>query len=99
MILTWLKCGNGHIFDAKLAKMQALDTTVPKVVVACPTCDTTVVGTVPEAVTQAIARKFDYLQLTTAIMRELGYDNMNKCYYFTYSNMYHGVEDDGYIHT
>lgn len=54
----------------------------------------------PDAVVRGIARKFygDSAGFELA-MQQLTYDGLNGCYYFIHASMYHGVEDDGHIHT
>jgi hypothetical protein len=55
---------------------------------------------IPQAVREAIARKFDALDLTEEIMASLRWDSLNDVWYFDYAGMLHGVENDGwYIHT
>jgi hypothetical protein len=55
---------------------------------------------IPAAVIEAIQRKFfpDVEQIRK-VLAELRYDSLNRCWYFTHAGMYHGVEEDGYIHT
>jgi hypothetical protein len=55
---------------------------------------------IPLAVVTAIAKKFTPdMALFERIMIDLDYDSINGCYCFIYAGMYHGVEEDGYIHT
>lgn len=54
----------------------------------------------PLAVRRAIVNKFlPQLWLACEVLRGLGYDGLNGCYYFVHAGVYHGVEPDGYIHT
>ena len=55
---------------------------------------------IPVAVREAIVRKFaPDIELAEQVMACLNWDSINGNYYFTYANMYHGIETDGYIHT
>lgn len=55
---------------------------------------------VPQPVVQAIKAKFmPNAKLFQRIMYSLRHDRLNNCYFFSYADMYHGVEPDGYIHT
>lgn len=55
---------------------------------------------VPSAVSQAIAKRFDPLYPPfDEVMASLHWDSLNGCWAFTYAGMFHGVEEDGYIHT
>ena len=58
---------------------------------------------VPEAVTKALVVWSKFHSSTIVKMGDmfpkLEWDSLNGCYYFWASNMYHGVELDGHIHT
>ncbi len=55
---------------------------------------------IPTEVILAIRKKFfPNTARSNDVIRDLKWDNLNGCYYFTYAGMYHGVETDGYIHT
>lgn len=98
-MLTLYRCEYGHCFTLEQAtiKPNPVDDSVR---VECATCGPVKVYEVPTAVLGAISRKFagDVVQLAKTL-RELRYDALMGCYYFTYAGMYHGVEPDGYIHT
>lgn len=54
----------------------------------------------PLAVKRAIILKFaDNLDRAASLLKYLRHDGINGCYFFLHANMYHGVEDDGHIHT
>lgn len=54
----------------------------------------------PLVVRRAMVLKFlDNLTNAEFYLRTLGYNGGLKIYYFTYANMFHGVEPDGHIHT
>lgn len=55
---------------------------------------------IPLAVIEAIQRKFfpDRDQIEKTI-RELQYDSLNDCFYFSWAGMYVGIEPDGFMHT
>lgn len=51
----------------------------------------------PQAVVESIRRH--YPEQADGILRVLQYDSMMQCWFFWLFGMYHGVEQDGYIHT
>lgn len=52
--------------------------------------------TVKDAITKWCASK----KLNPSVILSLTeWDNFNKCFCFVYNNMYHGVEENGHIHT
>ena len=54
----------------------------------------------PQAVTDAIRRKFGEDEATAdKIIANLQYYSTMGCWGFMHAGMFHGVEDDGYIHT
>lgn len=53
--------------------------------------------TPPQAVCDAIRTR--YPNHAERILSELRYSSLNRCWFFTYAGMVHGVEPDGYIHT
>lgn len=54
----------------------------------------------PEKVALAVVQKFrDCPSAIPNILRGLKYDTLNGCWYFIHGGIWHGVEDDGYIHT
>lgn len=56
--------------------------------------------TVPLVVRKAILMKFLYdLETGQDILKKLVWTNLGKHFFFNHSDMYFGVETDGYIHT
>jgi hypothetical protein len=57
--------------------------------------------TVPTAVTEGLQRYAGQHEGETlqALLADLKWDSMMRCYYFWRHGMFHGVELDGHVHT
>ena len=51
----------------------------------------------PDTVIRAMRRKHG--KDADKYIQQLRWDDMNKCWFYTYAGMYLGVEEDGYIHS
>jgi hypothetical protein len=54
---------------------------------------------IPDAVLNALKQKFTKPEEYIEVLTVLRHSKLQNYWYFTYAGMFHGIEEDGYIHT